>query len=98
LIEREDLSSILKKHKVLFIGDAAHTWSNHAGTGGNNAILDGLELGKVLQEGKSPEEFYNKSYQRWKDSFGSNAKVFEDMIRPQAEWRLLIDSQNKRLG
>jgi 2-polyprenyl-6-methoxyphenol hydroxylase-like FAD-dependent oxidoreductase len=98
LIQREDLSNILEKHKVLFIGDSAHTWSNHAGTGGNNAIIDGLDLGKVLQEGKNPEEFYDESYQRWKDSFGSNAKVFEDMIRPQAEWRRMIDSQNKHVA
>jgi flavin-dependent dehydrogenase len=98
LIQREELSNILKKHKAIFIGDSAHTWSNYAGTGGNNAITDGLDLGKVLQEGKNLEEFYNKSYQRWKDSFGSNAKFFEDMIRPQAEWRRIIDSQNKHVA
>jgi hypothetical protein len=57
-----------------------------------------MDLGKVLQEGKNPEEFYNKGYQRWKDSFGGNAKAFEDMLRPQAEWRRTIDSQNKRLA
>jgi len=98
LIQREDLSNVLQEHKVLFIGDSAHTWSNHAGTGGNNAIIDGLELGKLLQERKNPEEFYNESYQRWNDSFGNNAKVFEDMIRPQAEWRRMIDSRNKRVA
>jgi hypothetical protein len=76
LIQRKDLSNILKKHKVVFIGDSAHTWSNHAGTGGNTAIIDGLDLRKVLQEGKKPEDFCNKCYQRWKDSFDSNAKAF----------------------
>jgi hypothetical protein len=95
LIEREYLSSMLKKHKVLFIGDSAHTWSNHAGTGGNNAKMDGLGLGKALQQNINPEEFYNDSYERWRDGFENNANIFEDIIRPQEEWNRMIESQNK---
>jgi len=40
LILRDDLERMLRQHKVDFVGDAVHAWSNHAGTGGNNAILD----------------------------------------------------------
>jgi hypothetical protein len=79
LIPREDLSITLRKHKIAFIGDAAHAWSNFAGTGGNNAVLDGLELGKVLQEGKSPEIYYDKRYPQWKNSIVSNEKTYNDM-------------------
>ncbi|KAF1978542.1 FAD/NAD(P)-binding domain-containing protein [Bimuria novae-zelandiae CBS 107.79] len=93
LIPKKDLLAKLKEEKVVFIGDAVHNWSNHAGTAGNAAIQDALALGKVLAEQKGLEEYYDERYPGWLKSFERNGADFQVMHRPMREWRELLDRQ-----
>lgn len=95
LISREDLSQVLREHQIVFLGDSAHDWTNHAGTAANAAILDAIALGEVIAESKDPEVYYDQRHPTWLTSFENNAQDFETLHRPQQEWDRLFSAQRE---
>ncbi|KAJ4349756.1 uncharacterized protein N0V89_008374 [Didymosphaeria variabile] len=94
LVPKEDLLSKLQSDKVVFIGDAVHDWSNHAGTAANAAIQDALALGEVLQTKAQLGEYYEDRYPSWLESYEKNGEDFQALHRPIKEWRALLDAQD----
>ncbi|KAK4501620.1 hypothetical protein PRZ48_007429 [Zasmidium cellare] len=86
LIPRERLEAVLHDRRVVFIGDAARSWSNHAGTAGNEALLDGIALGKVLVNDQGVEDLYEQRFHMWEKAIAYNTKMSESMHRPREEW------------
>lgn len=93
LIPKDDLLSKLLSEKVVFIGDAVHDWSNHAGTAANAAIQDALVLGEILAQRGEMEEYYKERYPIWLKSYQKNGDDFQALHRPMSEWRNLLDRQ-----
>ncbi|KAI8317294.1 FAD-dependent monooxygenase vrtH [Colletotrichum sp. SAR11_240] len=93
LIPKDDLLAKLQSDKVVFIGDAVHDWSNHAGTAANAAIQDALALGEVLKGKGGLEEYYEQRYPSWLGSYEKNGEDFQTLHRPMSEWRALLDAQ-----
>ncbi|KAF3807910.1 FAD-dependent monooxygenase nscC [Colletotrichum gloeosporioides] len=93
LIPKDNLLAKLQTDKVVFIGDAVHDWSNHAGTAANAAMQDALALGEVLKGKRRLEEFYEERYPSWLGSYEKNGEDFQTLHRPMSEWRALLDAQ-----
>ena len=98
LILKEELLDKLRSDKVVFIGDAVHDWSNHAGTAANAAIQDALALGDVLKKEGAMEEYYEERYPSWLASYDKNGEDFQALHRPMSEWRELLDRQKASLS
>lgn len=94
-IPQKDLSSTLRKHRTVFIADSAHVWSNHAGTGGNNAILDALSLGRTLVEGKDPDTYYDERSLQWEHAIAKNIETYNNLHKTKDEWHEFIEAQRQ---
>lgn len=86
LIPRESLETVLHDKRVVFIGDSARSWSNYAGTAGNEAILDGVALGTLLINAQNVEGLYEQRHNQWQHAIAYSAKVSEALHRPRDEW------------
>ena len=93
LIPEQDLLEKLTEEKVVFIGDAVHDWSNHAGTAANAAIQDALALGETLLRGGKIGHYYDARYPEWLRSYEKNGEDFQTLHRPMKEWRNMLDGQ-----
>ncbi|KAF2444721.1 FAD/NAD(P)-binding domain-containing protein [Karstenula rhodostoma CBS 690.94] len=93
LVPKDELLSKLQSDRVVFIGDAVHDWSNHAGTAANAAIQDALALGEVLERGEELEAYYEERYSAWLSSYEKNGEDFQVLHRPIGEWKSLLDQQ-----
>lgn len=93
LVPKEDLLDKLHSGRVVFIGDAVHDWSNHAGTAANAAIQDALALGEVLEAKRGLEAYYEERYPAWLRSYEKNGEDFQALHRPISEWKALLDQQ-----
>lgn len=93
LIPKEQLLDKLRSDRVVFIGDAVHDWSNHAGTAANAAIQDALALGQVLHRKEGLEAYYEERYPSWLASYEKNGEDFQALHRPLGEWRALMEKQ-----
>lgn len=98
LIPKEDLLAKLQDERVVFIGDAVHDWSNHAGTAANAAIQDAIALGEVLAAKLPLEVLYDQRYPAWQESYEKNGQDFEALHRPKEEWQRLLAEQRAKLG
>lgn len=94
---------------VIFIGDAAHAMPIFGGEGGNHALLDGVELAKMLvdseihtkaagsERGVELEDFahgfYDGAHKRWHDAVKRTRQRFHTLHRPIAEWRKISEQQ-----
>lgn len=96
LIPKEDLLAKLREDRVVFVGDAVHDWSNHAGTAANAAIQDSLALGTVLARHEALETYYDERYPNWLSSYEKNGQDFEALHRPKDEWQKLLADQRAR--
>lgn len=92
LIPLESLKTILRYRRVVFIGDSARSWSNHAGTAGNEAILDGVILGTLIVNGDGLENLYEHRYGQWQTAMTYNAQLSEALHKPREEWLRSADS------
>jgi monooxygenase len=95
LVPREDLLARLREDRVVFIGDAVHDWSNHAGTAANAAIQDALALGEVLEKKEGLQAYYEERYPAWERSYDKNGADFQVLHRPLDEWRVLLKEQER---
>lgn len=85
-----DLQETLAKNQVCFLGDAAHAEPIIGGNGANAAIIDGVQIAKVIAEKgfAGLEERYNTAYPFWqlasKEDEERIAKMHEVSRRPEA--------------
>lgn len=86
IIPLDFLKTTLRDRRVVFIGDSARSWSNHAGTAGNEAIMDGVTLGNLLASGENIEGLYEQRYDKWQKAMAYNAQLSEALHRPREEW------------
>jgi monooxygenase len=99
LIPQDDLSRVLERHKIVFMGDAVHDWTNHAGSAANAAIVDGVTLGVVIAESSNLESYYEQRRTAWQTLYDQNAQDFEALHKPQEEWdRLLAIQRSQEQG
>ena len=92
------------KQGVVFVGDSAHAMPIFGGEGGNHAMLDGVELSRLLVDsgcGESGQEwtgealelvvqrFYDGAYKRCQDAVRRCRQRFALLHRPLVEWRQL---------
>lgn len=103
-MERQDADSALAKN-VVFVGDSWHAMPIFGGEGGNHALLDGIELAKILEgvQGASREDvqkaigsFYDKSWKRCTDAVKRSTQRFFQLHRPMSEWVEIAEKQKQR--
>ena len=110
-IRRDDLDQAAKQG-VVFIGDSVHAMPIFGGEGGNHAILDGVELFRVIrskygdQRGKVVpgleienivKVFYDGSIQRGQDAVKRCVQRFSGFHKPIQEW-MKIAHMSKSTG
>lgn len=101
------------KHGVMFVGDSAHAMPIFGGEGGNHAMLDGVELARLVIErgygenrpaltGEDVElvvrQFYDGAYKRCQDAVRRCRQRFALLHRPLAEWKQLAEMAKARAG
>ena len=79
----------LANKKAVLIGDAAHAMPIYKGTGGNQALLDSVELGSLLCSGcrdntKSIDTqlvstFFENAFKRWQDGIAATESKLQKM-------------------
>lgn len=96
LVPLKDLLVLLEASNVVLIGDAVHGWTNHTGTSGNAAIVDGITLGEMLLTGKSGTDFYEVRYSMWEKELAQAGQAFESLHRPRSQWLELLQTRTEK--
>lgn len=102
-MERGDVDSVAKKG-VVFVGDSWHAMPIFGGEGGNHAIVDGVELARVLgglmgKDGGDAREaigaYYDKAWRRCQDAVRRSKQRFYQLHRPISEWEEIAEKQKR---
>ena len=110
-VSRQGLDQAAKQG-VVFVGDSAHAMPIFGGEGGNHAMLDGVELARLLiakrdcsnhGEAFGGEEleivmrqFYDSAYTRCQEAVRRCRQRFGLLHRPLSEWRQLAENAKLR--
>ena len=93
------------KTGIVFVGDSWHAMPIFGGEGGNHALVDAIELAKILEGAKeaSAEDvksaingYYDRSWRRCTDAVRRSTQRFYQLHRPISEWVEIAEKQKKR--
>ncbi|KFA72839.1 hypothetical protein S40288_09934 [Stachybotrys chartarum IBT 40288] len=104
-VSREDLDRVSERGVVL-IGDAVHAMPIFGGEGGNHAILDSVELFKIISARWTEtliagdvrtviQDFYNGAYQRGQDAVKRCAQRFSQFHQPIEKWEKVAETATR---
>lgn len=99
-VERGDVDSVAKKG-VVFVGDSWHAMPIFGGEGGNHAIVDGIELARVLEGAGGVDArgaigtYYDKAWRRCQDAVRRSKQRFYQLHRPISEWEEIAEKQKR---
>ena len=102
---RPNLDALAAK-RILFIGDAVHSMPIFAGEGGNHAILDAVEMARLLVEPLpndvgdelSGTRYYDGAWRRWQTGIQASEARFAKLCRPMVEWREIAEKVKVERG
>lgn len=99
-MERGDVDSVAKKG-VVFVGDSWHAMPIFGGEGGNHAIVDAIELARVLEGAGGVDArgaigtYYDKAWRRCQDAVRRSKQRFYQLHRPISEWEEIAEKQKR---
>lgn len=112
-IARHELDASAEKLGVVFIGDSVHAMPIFGGEGGNHALLDGVELFKLIRACLDSagsrvlapaqviplvQKFYDGNLQRSQDAVKRCVQRFSGFHKPMEEWLKVASMAKQRNG
>lgn len=108
---RDDLDAAAADLGVVFVGDSLHAMPIFGGEGGNHALLDGVNLAKLVCARLDPpggngqgsaevkalvQEFYDGNLQRSQDAVRRCVQRFSSFHKPVKEWLHVAEMAKRR--
>ncbi|KAL4914721.1 hypothetical protein BDW62DRAFT_137411 [Aspergillus aurantiobrunneus] len=103
-MERGDVDSCAARG-IVFVGDSWHAMPIFGGEGGNHALVDGVELARVLEgavKGGGGQDvrravgaYYDGAWRRCLDAVKRSKQRFYQLHRPISEWMEIAEKQKR---